>query len=504
MGQILIVDDEGQVGRMLERSLRGAGFIAKNCEDPEVALRLLKEEPFEIVVSDLRMPGIDGIELLRRAKRIRPSCEVVLMTAYATVQTAREALKLGAADFITKPFSVDGDLMPLLRDLLDGDEDVAPTPENESDAKPHPLHSSAGDLGDRAYDQVIGRGPTMQALLEKTRRVAQSDSVILLRGESGSGKEVIANLSCSLSSRSKGPLIKINCAALPESLLESELFGYRKGAFTGATQDREGLFEAADGGTLLLDEIGEISPAFQPKLLRVLQEGEFYRVGDARKLRRTDVRIIASTNRNLEEAVEQGAFRQDLYYRLCVLPLHLPPLREHMEDLPDLLEHLIKKLGKGRRLTFEPGTLEVLQRYPWPGNIRELASAVEYALVMGEGDVIGMNDLPVAIQDFERQALATPHSSAEDAGTLEVIEQRCILQALDKTGNNRTQAANLLGISRRTLGYRIAKYGLEQKIVELVAPALAERPSNRPAAAKPRRRAGEGTAPRHPTTFKQS
>ncbi len=481
LGRILIVDDEDNVGRMLEQSLRIGGFAAQNRADPEVALQLLKEEPFDIVISDLRMPNIDGIELLRRAKRIRPQCEVVVMTAYGTVATAREALKLGAADFLTKPFSVNDDLVPLLRDLLNAGEEAATEADPSEAAIPDANEASPAsvDLSHSAFDDVVGRGPTMQDLLEKVHRVARSDSAILLRGESGTGKEIIANLIRSLSDRRDGPFIKVNCAALPDTLLESELFGCKKGAFTGASQDREGIFEAADGGTLFLDEIGEISSTFQPKLLRVLQDGEFQRVGDARNTRNVDVRIITATNRNLEEAVANGSFRQDLYYRLCVLPLDMPLLRDHIEDLQDLLDHFFDQLGKGRSLQLDAEAMNILRRYPWPGNVRELASLVQYALVMCEGNVVKLKDLPVAVQDFARRPEHMPEISQatgwsevpSDAhsgeATLEEIERRCILQAIQKTHNNRTKAANLLGVSRRTLGYRIVKYGLEPEIEEL-------------------------------------
>jgi transcriptional regulator with GAF, ATPase, and Fis domain len=343
-----------------------------------------------------------------------------------------------------------------------------------------------------ALEAVVGRGPAMQDVIDKACRIARSDAPVLLRGESGTGKEVIANLIHSMSNRSAGSLVKINCAALPESLLESELFGYTKGSFTGATTDRTGLFQAADRGTLLLDEIGEISPTFQPKLLRVLQEGEFHRIGDPRRSVKVDVRIIASTNRDLEAAVRGGSFRQDLYYRLNVVPLDLPPLRERMEDLPELLKHFVKVLGGGEAPHFSQECLQVMQRYSWPGNVRELANAVEYALVLGDRHEIGPADLPVAIQDHQRMNVESPRPRGADGETLEEIEMRCILQAMTKTGFNRTRAARLLGVTRRTLGYRIAKYGLEEQIATL------RRKQLEPKAAS-ERPAGEGSLPGTPS-----
>jgi transcriptional regulator with GAF, ATPase, and Fis domain len=299
---------------------------------------------------------------------------------------------------------------------------------------------------------------------------------VLLQGESGTGKEVVAGLLHRLSRRRSGPFIKINCAALPESLLESELFGHTKGAFTGANSDREGVFHAADGGTLLLDEIGEISRTFQPKLLRVLQDGEFHRVGDARRSIKVNVRVIAATNRNLPEAVRTGEFREDLYYRLNVVPLHMPPLRDRIEDLPELLDHFRADLAESRdagapELSFSKEATAVMRRYAWPGNIRELVNLVEYAMVLADGPEVTVADLPVALQDHERQ-LAEEHrdtstAPAESGETLEGIEMHCIVQAMQKTGFNRTRAAGLLGVTRRTLGYRINKYKLDMKLEEL-------------------------------------
>ncbi len=291
--------------------------------------------------------------------------------------------------------------------------------------------------------------------------------MVLLRGESGAGKEIFAELIHRLSGRRLAPFIKVNCAALPESLLESELFGYVRGAFTGADRNREGLFQVANGGTLLLDEICEISPTFQPKLLRVLQDGTFHRIGESRNPQTVDVRVIAATNRDLEEAIEKGAFRRDLFYRLSVIPLHIPPLRDHIEDLPELIEYFVTKLGKGRKIQFSKASLESLFGYRWPGNVRELASAVEYAMVLGEADVIEPEDLPVAIQDHQRLAGRAIHAELAEEESLEAIEKRCILQAMVRTNTNQKNAANILGITRRKLGYRIAKYGLEGEIAEI-------------------------------------
>jgi len=300
----------------------------------------------------------------------------------------------------------------------------------------------------------------MTALLGKLPRVARSEAPVLLRGESGVGKELVATAIHRLSARRKPPMLRVNCASLPETLLESELFGHTKGSFSGATGDRDGLFQAAHGGILFLDEIGEISPVFQPKLLRVLDSGEFHRVGEARKTIKVDVRVIAATNRNLEDAVRKGVFRKDLYYRLNVVPLTIPPLRERRDDARDLIEHFIGKFADNCSLHLSHEARRAIETYSWPGNVRELANAIQHGVVLCEGNEIGLDDLPVALQDHYRSRGLPAHP---EQGTLEAIEVHCILQAMKKTDQNRTQAARLLGITRRTLGYRIRKYGLEQE-----------------------------------------
>jgi len=453
-GHILIVDDEERICSLLVRSFESAGLVAESALHPDVGLERLKEHPFDIVITDLRMPGIDGLELLRRAKSIRPQCEVVLMTAHATVETAREALKRGAVDYITKPFDIEREMLPVIFDILRA-------PEGE-DKVPVPVRPAAAD--DLSRSRIIGSSDVIRSVVEKAGKVARSNAPVLLRGESGTGKEVFANLIHQLSARADQPMVRLNCAALPETLMESELFGYARGSFTGANHDHMGLFQAADGGTIFLDEIGEISITLQPKLLRVLQEGEFHRIGDARHAISVNVRIIAASNRNLEEAVESGAFRSDLYYRINVVPFEVPPLRSHMEDLPELVEHFLKRTGAAESLRFSDEALETMQRYPWPGNIRELANAIEYAAVLGEPPEIGVDGLPVAIQDYERKHLHRVPVENDDGRTLEDIEMRCILQAMVRTGYNQTRAAQLLGITRRTLGYRIRKYDLVEQI----------------------------------------
>ena len=463
--KILVVDDEAHICTMLDRILQREGYQVQTSTDPEDGLNLLKQQPYDLLVTDLNMPGMTGLDLLGRARKIQPRCEVVMMTGYATVDTAREALKRGAIDYIEKPMDIEAEFLPLLARILGSDSEEE---EPEGDFEEARTQDVWGDF--------VGRGEATLTLLKKVTKVARSDVPVLLQGQSGTGKEVVSGLLHKLSRRSERPFIKVNCAALPETLLESELFGHTKGSFTGAISDRDGLFKAADGGTLLLDEIGEISRTFQPKLLRVLQDGEFHRVGDAQRSVKVDVRIVAATNRNLVEAVRSGDFREDLYYRLNVVPLEIPTLRSRIDDLPDLLEHFIAQAARKhtgfKKIHFSDDMIRVLTNYPWPGNIRELANAVESATVLAESEEIRMIDLPVAIQDFARSlgeevGVKVEPSMGNEAETLEEIEMRCILQSMTKTKFNKTRAADLLGVTRRTLSYRINKYDLEDQLTRL-------------------------------------
>ncbi|NRA06959.1 MAG: sigma-54-dependent Fis family transcriptional regulator [Myxococcales bacterium] len=452
--RVLVVDDEPAICSLLESELGRREIEVETTGNPEQALERLKENPVDVVLTDIQMPEMDGLTLLRRIKTVRPNCEVIVMTAFASVETAREALKCGAVDYLTKPFSVRREVIPLLEALLEIPADTE---------VPAPSQVLAADVSDEdPFKGIVGRGGALQELLKKIQKVAPSEVPVLLHGQSGSGKEVMACAIHRLSKRSAGPLVKINCAALPETLLESTLFGHVRGAFTGATSDREGLFQAADGGTLFLDEIGEISTSFQPKLLRVLQDGEFRRVGEARKVLRVDVRVVAATNRDLEQAMRDGAFRADLFYRLNVVPLVVPSLTERREDLPELIEHFLREFAEDRALQFSSRALETLESYHWPGNVRELANAVQQGVLLRDGEQIEVWDLPAAIQQGAPRESVAPELDPRPSGdSLESVEIRCIRQALHKTGGNRTRAAQLLGLTRRALGYRIQKYGLE-------------------------------------------
>jgi two-component system NtrC family response regulator len=460
-GRILILDDEEKMANLIARSLERSGYDAVAVAQPAEALNRLKEAKFDVMLTDLRMPGMDGLEILRRAKGIDPGIEVILMTAYASVDTVREAMKLGAVDYLEKPVSAEEDLKPLLARLLGG------TPARAEKAPPaREASANAPGTGQLAHHAGIEcASPVMQSLYRKALKVARSNASVLLRGESGTGKEVLADLVQANSTRADRPYLKINCGALPETLLESELFGHVRGSFTGAAGDREGMFAAANGGTLLLDEVGEVTPALQVKLLRVLQQGEYQRVGES-ITRKADVRVIAATNRPLEKLVESGEFRQDLYYRLNVVPLEIPPLRERREDLPQLMAHFLTRFSPGHRMQLSDKARLALETYPWPGNIRELENAIEHAVVLAEGDTIELSDLPAAVQELAAKGdgIAMNPTAAVGSASLEEIEKNCLMQALERTNGNRTRAAQVLNITRRTLGYRLRKYGLEDEV----------------------------------------
>jgi DNA-binding NtrC family response regulator len=466
-GRILVVDDEELICTLLERKLSKEGYEVTSTTDPEQGLTNLREAPFDVILTDLRMGSMDGLELLMRARKIRPECDVVIMTGFATVESARRSLTQGACDYITKPLDMDNELLPLLASLMEADSIAYSDSPGPASENIQPVESD-----------FVGTGPESKRLLKRVLKVSRANIPVLLQGESGTGKERVAGLLHTQSNRASKPFVKLNCAALPDALLESELFGHARGAFTGAGSDRDGLFKAADGGTLLLDEIGEISKSFQVKLLRVLQEGEFHRLGDSKKTLRVDVRVIASTNRDLIKAVRAGDFREDLYYRLNVVPIDIPPLRERSADIPALVEHFLDraqaKYRPSESISIPDGLVALLREYPWPGNIRELENGIASAVVLTETATLVLADLPPAVQEFARAQGVKP-SSTEAAciegqeQTLEDIEMKCILQAMNKTGYNRTRAANLLGVTRRTLSYRIGKYGLEADLDRLRA-----------------------------------
>ena len=452
--KILIVDDEAKMRRVLELQLTGAGYEVTKAASAEEGLKALDPPgsgaDFALALTDLRLPGMDGVEFLRQVHGRFPSLPVIVMTAFGTVETAVEAMKSGASDYLLKPFALD-DLMITIDKVLElhalRDENVKLRAQLE-----------------RRYDfeHIIGHSGKMQEVFDAARRVAPTRATVLLGGESGTGKGLLARAIHHHSPRRDAPFTKISCSTIPENLMESELFGYEKGAFTGATQSHQGKFEQADAGTVFLDEIGDVPPATQVKLLRVLQEREFERLGGSKTIH-VDVRIIAATNQDLRAALEQGTFREDLYYRLNVVPISLPPLRERKEDIPYLSDHILTKFGgdTGNRVhVISQAAMEKLMAYHWPGNVRELENIIERSMVLARSQTIETDDL--------RLDHAATSSQSDAAGflpeglTLEQYEQELIREALRRTGDNKSQAARLLGMTRNAFRYRLSQMGVEE------------------------------------------
>jgi DNA-binding NtrC family response regulator len=448
MPTILIVEDEAKMRRLLELNLGEDGFTTLSAADAEAGLKLLRENPVDLVVTDLKLPGMNGLEFLHAIKRQNAALPVVVMTAFGTVETAVEAMKAGASDYVLKPFSLAEMRMVIRKEL-----DVRNLREEN--------RSLREALGKRyAHPNIVARSAKMQETLATVERVAPTNATVLLGGESGVGKDLIARAIHEKSRRATGPFVKINSTAIPENLLESELFGYEKGAFTGAAASKPGKFELADKGTLFLDEIGDVPPATQVKLLRVLQEREFERLGGTKTIK-VDVRLVAATNRNLRAALEQGTFREDLYYRLNVVPIDIAPLRERKEDIPELVNLFVSRFAgdSGKPVDgISPEAMKMLVNYHWPGNVRELQNIIERACALAKGTTIEASDIH----------LDSPPAKGADAGnhflpagmTLEQWEDEMIQEALRRAHGNKSQAARLLGLSRNALRYRLSKIGI--------------------------------------------
>ncbi len=452
---ILIVDDEALTLRTIGRALDGEGFEVFLANDGEEALKTISKEQPDLALVDVVLPGIDGIEVLRQAKKISPATIVVMMSAYHLVERAVEAMKLGAYDYLIKPFHI-SDMVTTVRratELL------------SFRIRVHDTVQSAKGRYD--FGRLVTRSPVMREILEMARSAAESEhTTILIQGESGTGKEVLAKAIHYNSPRAHAPMISLNCAALPDTLLESELFGYEPGAFTDAHRRKEGLIEKANGGTLFLDEIGNTSFSLQAKLLRVLEEGNFLRLGGTKPIQ-VDIRIVSATNKVLKEAVTKGEFREDLYYRLNVLPLFIPPLRERREDiLPlalDIMQHLNKELKKNFA-GFTPTAAELLQNYPWPGNIRELRNVIERMMILSKESDISEEDLPEELRDYHEEPSPVEVLSSLDVSptgdqfvSLKELEDRYISEVLNATGQNKTHAARILGIHPTSLLRRLKK-----------------------------------------------
>jgi DNA-binding NtrC family response regulator len=445
---ILIVEDEARMRRLLELDLSEAGYQTFSAADAEKGLDLLRREQIDLVLTDLKLPGLGGLEFLQAAKRLNGALPVVVMTAYGSVETAVEAMKAGASDYVLKPFS-----LAEMRLVVQKELDVRRLREEN-----RTLREALGRHYD--YPNIVGRSAKMQEVLALAERVAATPSTVLIGGESGVGKDLIAHLIHQRSSRASGPFVKINSTAIPENLLESELFGYEKGAFTGATTTKPGKFELADKGTLFLDEIGDIPLAIQVKLLRVLQEREFERLGGTRTIK-VDVRLIAATNRDLRAALEQGTFREDLYYRLNVVPIDIPPLREHKEDIPDLANLFLSRLAQKSQKKLDgikPDALQKLMNFYWPGNVRELENIVERACALATGPSIGPADIQLdhaPDRNHLGQATLLPEGK-----TLDQWEDELIREAYRRANGNKSEAARMLGLSRNALRYRLEKIGI--------------------------------------------
>ncbi len=448
--KILLLDDDESFRRIMEFNLNEEGYEVTSASDGITGLNLFNKDDFDLVIADIRMPGIDGIDLLNRIKSISYDTAVIIITAHGTIESAIEAMKLGAMDFITKPFSKN-QLTVVVKKAFEYRQLIE---ENRN------LRRAVQDR--YSFENIIGRSSSMEAVYKAISKVASSDTSILIYGESGTGKELFAKAIHFNSSRKNNPFITVNCSAVPEQLFESELFGHKKGAFTGATADQMGKFQAADGGTIFLDEIAEIPIHLQPKILRVLQEGEIDKIGFVEPIK-VNVRIISATNRDLEEMVNENKFRKDLYYRLNIVPISLPPLRMRKDDIPLLADHFLRhyseKVGK-MNIHFEKGLFHHFDRYDWPGNVRELENVIERMVVMSTGDLIKVDELPPEI----KYAKASPHSfikSLPSEGiSLEEVEKELIKKALEMNQGNQSKAAQFLGISRQTLLYRMKKYHL--------------------------------------------
>ncbi len=442
--KILVVDDEPIVCLSLANWLQEENYLAKAVQDGPSAIEAIKEQNWDIVLLDLKMPGMDGLEVLRKIKEIAPQIVIIMMTAYASVPSSVQAMKEGAYDYIIKPLDVE-ELTLMLKKIVEHQQLVT---ENILLRK---------RLTDRyAFGDIIGKSPEMVKVFELIDTVADTNATVLITGETGTGKELVARAIHTNSSRRYSPFIAVSCAALPDTLLESELFGYDKGAFTGADRTKKGRFELAHGGTLFLDEIGDISMKTQIKLLRVLQEKKFQRLGGT-DLIDVDVRLITATNRDLAEAVEKGQFRSDLYYRLNVVNIHLPPLRERKDDIPLLITHFMEKFNVEFNKKFdriEQPALDLILSYPWPGNVRELENVIERATVIDHGPELKVQHLPFC--NLEKAPSSQPES-------LEEVEKMHIARMLDRNDWNVAQTARVLNIDRSTLHKKIKKFGLERQ-----------------------------------------
>jgi len=445
--KILIIDDDNSFRRILEYNLQEEGYQVLSASSGEDGLVLFAEQAPDLVITDMKMGRMNGVDVLSSIKQQSPDALVIIITAFGVVDNAVEAMKLGAYDYITKPINRDELKLVVskalqLNDLTTENKNLRQRLENRD-----------------AFQYIVGQSEAIAQVFALVRKVADTEATVLITGESGTGKELVARAIHEQSSRRASPFISINCAAIPHDLLESELFGHLKGAFTGAIRDQRGKFQQADGGTVFLDEVGELPLKMQPKLLRVLQEKEIEPVGSGR-IQKIDVRVVAATNREIEEAVATGSFRADLYYRLSVIPIHLPPLRQRTADIPLLVHHFAVKAGF-HKILFTKDVLEALSRYSWPGNVRELENAINRILILRHGDTISIEDLPEKIRSPQKHGQSAIVSLPPEGYSLEQLEREIIVEALERNNWNKSAAAVFLRIPRHVLLYRLEKYGIE-------------------------------------------
>jgi len=450
---ILVIDDEKIQRHMVAGFLEKQGYSVIQAGDGPEGLAIIRDRQVDIVLSDYKMPKMTGIETLDEIKKINPGIQVILITAYGTVDTAVSAMKKGAADFVTKPINLEAIALTIAKIT----EKTRLVKENERLRKRLAAYEDT--------PSIIGDSPALRAVLETARRVAPSDTSILITGETGTGKEMLSNLLHTLSKRAEQPYLKVNCGAIPKDLIESELFGHLKGSFTGALSDKKGVFQEADRGSILLDEVGELPPAAQVKLLRVLNDREYQPIGSPRTFK-TDIRVLAATNRDLKAMIKEGTFREDLYFRLNVVPIQLPPLRERRADVPALLEHhlkeVVKRIGTSPR-TFSSKAVDLLVKYAWPGNVRELRNLVERMVLLAPNDVIDAEDLPVEVKFEALPDEPRPLEEGIDLNReIERLEKSYIEKAIDFYKGNQTLAARALGLSERVIRYKMGKYGLKE------------------------------------------
>lgn len=447
--KILIAEDEKGMRDVLEIFLSEEGYETFSAKDGRNALDALERDIYDLVITDVKMPYADGFAVLKKTKEVSPDTVVIMITAFGTTEAAIEAIKLGAYDYIEKPFKIEEIRVVVKRAL-----------ERKKFSSKISLLSGKGE-SQKGLCDLIYRSEKMKTLIDTLPVIAGSNSNVLITGESGVGKELVANALHRLSPRASKEFVTVNCAAFPEGLLESELFGHMKGAFTDAHYNKQGLFEIADGGTIFLDEVGDMPLSLQAKLLRVIENGTFRRVGGTTDIK-VDVRIIAATNKDLKREIEEGRFREDLYYRLNVIPIHIPPLRERKEDIPLLAEHFIKKYGSSKRLTEE--ATEALKNYTWRGNVRELENVIERICLLVKSDVITLKDLPSEIIMDVKEKPLVPELTSSGINLdrlVEDIEKQYIIKALKMTQNTKAEAAKLLGLSFRSFRYRLKKYNIE-------------------------------------------